>query len=180
MQQIRGDGERELDDHDPAERMTPGPEAPPPASPPGWYQDASDPGLDRYWDGTQWVNDWRPSARTAPQQPPPAQGPDRPAGRSWNFWWYAASIAGIAIGAFGPWVTVLAFSRSGFDGDGQLTLGAAVLALIVYGHMYPSEDAALAARLDGLASAKPESPGDSQGRGDTAGTALRLARSAHA
>ncbi len=111
--------------------MTPGPEAPPPASPPGWYQDASDPGLDRYWDGTQWVNDWRPSARTAPQQPPPAQGPDRPAGRSWNFWWYAASIAGIAIGAFGPWVTVLAFSRSGFDGDGQLTLGAAVLALIV-------------------------------------------------
>lgn len=57
--------------------MTPGPEAPPPASPPGWYQDASDPGLDRYWDGTQWVNDWRPSARTAPQQPPPARRPPR-------------------------------------------------------------------------------------------------------
>lgn len=103
--------------------------APPP---PGWYADPGDAGLDRYWNGTEWADDWRPRARSS-QPPPPVLGSatDRPAGRSWNFWWYAASIAGIAIGAFGPWVTVLAFSRSGFDGDGQITLGAAVLALIV-------------------------------------------------
>ncbi len=114
--------------------MSPGPEAPPPppATPAGWYADPGDAGLDRYWTGTAWADDWRPRARTA-QPPPPvlSDATDRPAGRSWNFWWYAASIAGLAIGAFGPWVTVLAFSRSGFDGDGQLTLGAAILALII-------------------------------------------------
>ena len=49
-----------------------------------------------------------------------------------TFWWAVASVAGMALGAFGPWATALGASVSGIDGsnDGWIVLGAAVVALV--------------------------------------------------
>lgn len=40
-----------------------------PKTPAGWYPDMSQPGLERYWDGTTWT----PATRTAPPLPYPAR-----------------------------------------------------------------------------------------------------------
>ncbi|MGA4544797.1 DUF2510 domain-containing protein [Uniformispora flossi] len=51
--------------------------------PPGWYDDPSAPGMERWWDGTQWTESSRPRA-DAPGVPPapggPSSGPVGPAG----------------------------------------------------------------------------------------------------
>jgi hypothetical protein len=50
-------------------------------------------------------------------------------GKTRTFWWALASCALMAIGALGPWVTVLGFSASGTEGgDGWIVLLAALLA----------------------------------------------------
>lgn len=48
-------------------------------APAGWYSDHDDAGLERYWNGASWSNDWRPraggpesAAATANVQPAPA------------------------------------------------------------------------------------------------------------
>jgi hypothetical protein len=51
------------------------------------------------------------------------------------FWWAVGSLAGMALGAFGPWVTVVGFasaSVAGTDGsnDGWVVVAAAVAALV--------------------------------------------------
>lgn len=49
-------------------------------------------------------------------------------GKTRTFWWALISCALMAIGALGPWVTVLGFSASGTEGDGWIVLLAAFLA----------------------------------------------------
>ena len=50
--------------------------------PPGWHPDPQDPALSlRWWDGTQWTGDVRPSAPTAP---PPMGNASWDAGRTWS------------------------------------------------------------------------------------------------
>jgi len=34
---------------------------------PGWYIDKRWPGEQRRWDGTRWLDDWRPVAKTSPE-----------------------------------------------------------------------------------------------------------------
>lgn len=42
---------------------------------PGWHPDPEDAGLERYWTGTEWANDWRPRAAPEHAAPaPPASG----------------------------------------------------------------------------------------------------------
>lgn len=40
--------------------------------PPGWYPDPVDTGVQRYWDGEQWVGGAVPAGQAPPQTPPPA------------------------------------------------------------------------------------------------------------
>ena len=56
-------------------------------------------------------------------------------GKTYTFWWALASAALMAIGGFGPWVTVLGFSASGTEGDGWIVIAAAgVAAGLVFWH----------------------------------------------
>lgn len=49
----------------------------PPTTPPaGWYPDPYRPGSDRYWNGSDWVEQWRPSPGGAPPMAPGATNPN--------------------------------------------------------------------------------------------------------
>ena len=65
---------------------------PPPAGsvPPAWYPDPTNPGLQRYWNGTAWTQHTTPLYASAPIQPVVGASPDDPVhwllptGRSWE------------------------------------------------------------------------------------------------
>jgi hypothetical protein len=128
-----------------------------PAAPAGWYQDPSGAPQDRWWDGTKWHDQWRPSAPPPPPQPsshpagwyPDAHGvtrywdgrawtpqvapstPGLAAGRSPMFWLALAGAALMTIGAFGPWATALrVIDVSGTHGDGWIVIGASAFAVL--------------------------------------------------
>jgi hypothetical protein len=42
-----------------------------PTPPPGWHPDPSEPGLIRYWDGTQWTEHAQPATETTAEEPAP-------------------------------------------------------------------------------------------------------------
>lgn len=42
-----------------------------PTPPPGWHPDPSEPGLIRYWDGTQWTEHTQPAAESTSEEPAP-------------------------------------------------------------------------------------------------------------
>ncbi|MDZ7929175.1 DUF2510 domain-containing protein [Rhodococcus sp. NPDC076796] len=48
-----------------------------PTPPPGWHPDPSEPGLIRYWDGTQWTEHTQPAAGPTAEEPAPT-GADEP------------------------------------------------------------------------------------------------------
>ena len=48
-----------------------------PTPPPGWHPDPSEPGLIRYWDGTQWTEHTQPAAESTAEEPAPT-GADEP------------------------------------------------------------------------------------------------------
>lgn len=85
--------------------------APPTLPPAGWYPDP-DSGQQRYWDGGAW-------GPVAPPTPPtPAHAaPASQAARSVKGAAIAAAIASVAlaIGAFGPWVTLGIIKENGLD-----------------------------------------------------------------
>jgi hypothetical protein len=118
---------------------------------PGWYDDPNAPGGMRWWDGTQWTDHVAaPPAPAAPGLgPTPPYAPARPAqpaepypsGRI-----ALAAIAGFAVlllivGSVGTWVDVQATSgafhvgqtKGGLDRDGAITLGIAIVCLILVG-----------------------------------------------
>jgi hypothetical protein len=51
-----------------------------PTPPPGWHPDPSEPGLIRYWDGTQWTEHTQPATGSAAEESAPidAAEPDQP------------------------------------------------------------------------------------------------------
>jgi hypothetical protein len=51
-----------------------------PTPPPGWHPDPSEPGLIRYWDGTQWTEHTQPATEPTAEEPAPtgAAEPDQP------------------------------------------------------------------------------------------------------
>jgi hypothetical protein len=56
-------------------------------------------------------------------------------GKTPTFWWAMVSCALMAVGGFGPWVTVLGISVSGTEGDGWIViLAAAAAACLVFWH----------------------------------------------
>jgi Protein of unknown function (DUF2510) len=118
------------------------PPAPPPA---GWYSNPQGLGQ-RYWDGQQWTEHYQ--GVPAPAQGATSTAPRRPA----SFWLALVGLAGMAIGAFGPWITALggAISVSGTsDGrDGWLVLAAALIAGALFA-TYASRG--LTGRLTGVA-----------------------------
>src|SRR3954471_1988379 len=103
------------------------PPAPPAA---GWYPNPQGPGQ-RYWDGQQWTEHFQGAPLS------PSNAPSATTARPTSFWLAIGGLAGMAIGAFGPWVTALggAISVSGTsDGrDGWIVLGAAVIAGALFG-----------------------------------------------
>ena len=50
----------------------------PPAPPPGWYPDASDPTIERYWDGGAWTERTREAAAWRATAPPSDASPPEP------------------------------------------------------------------------------------------------------
>jgi hypothetical protein len=105
-------------------------------TPAGWYPDPSGSGQQRYWDGSQWTDQYAPGAGTAPaQQPGGAPAPARPAGPPPNLWWAVPALALIAaIGSAGKWVsasvggTELASETGLGGGDGWFTLITVLIA----------------------------------------------------
>jgi hypothetical protein len=89
-----------------------------PTAPAGWFNDPTTPGIQRYFDGTQW---------TQQTQPIP-----RPASAIGDGGWVGLVAAGLAfIGSFLAWVKFTTIfgtiEVAGFDGDGKITAGAAAL-----------------------------------------------------
>jgi Protein of unknown function (DUF2510) len=122
-----------------------------PTPPAGWYKDPSGGARERWWDGFQWQERWRPV--TPPPPPPPratpAPGwyPDRNGPRYWDgqqwgptatpraarppaFWWSVAAAALMIVGGVGPWATALrVVDVSGTHGDGWIVIGAGLIAI---------------------------------------------------
>ncbi|MFD6860322.1 DUF2510 domain-containing protein [Rhodococcus sp. NPDC060090] len=88
----------------------------------GWHPDPHNPGLERWWDGQQWGEQTRPNAAL---HTPPTD-------RRYTANLIAALVAsgGIVIGSLGPWASFFAFSKSGVDGDGIITLILGVVAAV--------------------------------------------------
>jgi hypothetical protein len=93
---------------------------------PGWYPDPAAPATRRYWDGGAWTDEWSEPAR----DDPPTLGQtvsntDMPTAVAW------LGLAIIIVGSIGPWATAPLASISGTDGDGKITIGAAVLGALL-------------------------------------------------
>jgi peptidoglycan/LPS O-acetylase OafA/YrhL len=120
----------------------------PQQTPPGWYPDPSGNGGQRYWDGSQWTDNFSgaatpgfPGTPAAPVAPAAYVAPATraPAGPLPTLWWgVPAAFALLLLGAIGPWATVdievfgqsQSASEGGLDSDGVITL---ILALIAGG-----------------------------------------------
>jgi Protein of unknown function (DUF2510)/DNA methylase len=110
-----------------------------PPAPPGWYQDPDEPGVLRYWDGSEWSS----SPPTVPpptvqvntpvmKDRPPSELSRRLGDQPGVFWGAVAACVAMGVGAVGTWATALGFiSIAGTSGeDGQVVLGAAVVGLL--------------------------------------------------
>ena len=121
-------------------------------APAGWYNDPSGGAQDRWWDGAQWQDAWRPPAPPPPStvNPPAGWYPDGNStnrywdGRQWTeqitsgphlraarpaaFWWAVAAAALIIVGGVGPWATALGVvDVSGTHGDGWIVIAAGAI-----------------------------------------------------
>jgi Protein of unknown function (DUF2510) len=110
------------------------------AAAPGWYDDPHVPGGRRYWDGAQWTEHV-----AAPGQPAPAQAAVAPAAgpypRGRIVLVAVAALFGVIliVGSAGTWVDVQATSgpfhigesKGGLSRDGAITLGIAIVCLIL-------------------------------------------------
>ena len=107
-----------------------------PQAPPGWYQDPNDAGQ-RYWDGTRWTEHVAPApAAPGPEAPgsPAARPPRRAQAQTLTTVeriWGAVAFGIAVIGSIGPWATLGIFSKAGTDGDGVITLIAAMVGILV-------------------------------------------------
>ncbi|MGA2165788.1 MAG: DUF2510 domain-containing protein [Solirubrobacteraceae bacterium] len=110
-----------------------------PPAPPGWYQDPDEPGVLRYWDGSEWSS----SPPTVPpptvqvntpvmKDRPPSELSRRLGDQPGVFWGAVAASVAMGVGAVGTWATALGFiSIAGTSGEGgQVVLGAAVVGLL--------------------------------------------------
>ena len=61
--------------------------------PAGWYDDPSQQGRQRYWDGEAWTTETRSSASDLP---PPSGAPGRVSGGSWDWQWLFFNFEGRA------------------------------------------------------------------------------------
>lgn len=96
--------------------MTSEPTATNPTTPPGWYDDGT--GYSRWWDGRQWGayhHQWV-AQTTSVAEPRRRGGP------------VTALVGAVlaAVGSLGPWISIMVLTATGTDGDGQLTLIAAL------------------------------------------------------
>jgi len=114
----------------------------PTSTPPGWHPDPVGGHELRYWDGTTWTAHVSDGGRQSTDAlaglgVPQAQGagstgtPKVPVA-SGIFAWAAVSVAALAVGSLGPWITLGAISvnGTGHGRDGTVTLVIAGLALI--------------------------------------------------
>jgi Protein of unknown function (DUF2510) len=112
------------------------------AAAPGWYDDPHVPGGKRYWDGSQWTEHAAgPGQAAAPQAGAALAREPYPPLR--------ITVAGVAVlftvllivGSAGTWVSVEASSgafhvggsKGGLSRDGAITLGIAIICLILIG-----------------------------------------------
>lgn len=111
-----------------------------PASPaPGWYDNPEGAGR-RYWDGTNWTDQF-----SAPDDggalppptgalPPPVVAPARVRyGVSPAYWVAALSVVAMVVGSIGPWITAGDQSVDGTSRDGALIITLAVVVAILLG-----------------------------------------------
>lgn len=100
------------------------------SAPAGWHPDPSNPNQQRWWDGEKWTEGTR-GVSTPPggaHTTPPAST----AVANYRPGLIAALVAsvGVIIGSIGPWMTFMAFSKNGVEGDGVITLILGVVAAV--------------------------------------------------
>lgn len=96
-----------------------------PQVPEGWYRDPTAPGVQRWWDGTQWTG----AVRADPARQTSADDAPKTTGQKLTVTGIVAAAC-IVLGSFLPWATVsglVSGSVNGIDGDGVLTMVIGVI-----------------------------------------------------